>query len=115
MYPPLPNRLQQALRTIEPSLYGNLFYYPCDVTLQDGRNIRRVYLVEESAYIRVWGVYPNEDAGKQEVLLSEVLSVRESASRIPARFANELYMHGESGMGYYMFIVTFTGGARQMF
>ena len=39
--------------------------------------------------------------------LEDVASIAESPSRLPARFANELYAAGESGMGYTVFTVVF--------
>jgi hypothetical protein len=39
--------------------------------------------------------------------MENVAEVRDSPRRLPARFANELYQHGESGMGYTIFTVVF--------
>jgi len=53
------------------------------------------------------GRLPNSDPGKSEVLVSNLASIVESPSRLPAPFANELYKAGESGMGYTVFTVVF--------
>lgn len=57
--------------------------------------------------LRCGGVYPGADSGKSEVLVSDVVSIVESPSRLPASFATELYNGGESGMGYIVFTVVF--------
>lgn len=91
--------------SIEPIV--QLAYYPCLVTTKDGTSLDRVYLVSEIPWITLWGVYPNQDHGKYEVLVSDVVSVVESPSRLPATVATELYKAGESGMGYTVFTVVF--------
>jgi hypothetical protein len=55
----------------------------------------------------LWGVYPSSDPGKSEVSVSDLVSVVESPSRLPAPLATELYKAGESGMGYTVFTVIF--------
>jgi hypothetical protein len=91
--------------SIEPIV--GLAYYPCLVTFRDGTSLDRVYLVSQAPWIKLWGVYPNADPGKSEVLVSDIVSTVESPSRLPAPFANELYKAGESGMGYTVFTVVF--------
>ena len=61
-----------------------------------------MYLVAEIPFIKIWGWYP-----KAEVLVSNIASVEDSPTRLPAVFANELYRAGESGMGYCLFTVIF--------
>jgi hypothetical protein len=86
-----------------------LAYYPCLLTMKDGTSMDRVYLASQAPWIKLWGIYPNQDPGKSEVLIADVVSVAESPSRLPAPFANELYKAGESGMGYAVFRVVFKG------
>ena len=114
-YPKLPDHLQPQLDAITPSVDGDMKYYPCKVRLHDGSEIDHVYLVAEAPYIRNWGVYPREDPHKAEVLAGDIASLAESPSRLPARFANELYKAGESGMGYTLFTVVFADGSRQAY
>lgn len=59
------------------------------------------------------GVYPEDDRGKRFVRIEDVLKVEDSPTRLPAQFANEIYKHGESGMGYTIFTVVFSDGERQ--
>jgi hypothetical protein len=99
--------LEAITPSIEPIV--GLKYYPCLVTMKDGTSLDRVYLVSELLWIRLWGVYPSEDHGKSEVLVSDVDSIVESPSRLPAKFATQLYRAGESGMGYMIFTVVFKG------
>ena len=76
---------------------------PCRVTLEDGRIFDTVYIQPEMPYLRSWGVYPEDDRGKRFVKIEDVVKVEDSATRLPARFANQIYDHGESGMGYTIF------------
>ena len=58
----------------------------------------------EIPFIKIWGWYPDQDHGKA---VSDIASVMDSPTRLPAVFANELYRAGESGMGYCLFTVIF--------
>jgi hypothetical protein len=107
-YPKLPSRLKTQLEAITPSVDGELKYHPSLVRLNDGTEVDRVYVVSEAEYIGQWLLYPDQDAGKVEVRIEDVASLKESPSRLPARFANELYKAGESGMGYTVFTVVFS-------
>jgi hypothetical protein len=106
-YPKLPPHLVEQLRRVPPSGDRWITYYPCCVWLNDGTKLDRVYLVAEIPFIKIWGVYPDQDRGKAEVLVSDIASVMDSPTRLPAIFANELYRAGESGMGYSLFTVIF--------
>jgi hypothetical protein len=107
-YPRLSSHLKAQLEAITPSIDGELEYYPCLVRLNDGTEMDRVYVVSEEQYVRQWILYPDQDSGKVEVRIGDVVSIIESPSRLPARFANELYRAGESGMGYTVFTVVFS-------
>jgi hypothetical protein len=109
-YPELPEHIRAALEKIEPSRDGDLVYFPCRVTLQDGRVLDTVYIEPEKPYLRQWGVYPEDDQGKSSIKIEEVVKVEDSPTRLPPRFANEIYLNGESGMGYTIFTVVFSDG-----
>ena len=100
---------------IVPSESFGMRYYPCQVTLTDGRKFDRVYIVEKEPYIKHWGVYPEDDRGKSSVLIEGVADFEESPSRLPPVHANKLYKAGESGMGYTIFTVVFNDGSQQPF
>lgn len=112
-YPSLPDHVREALGGIVPSGDEALWYFPCRVSLGDGRILDTVYIEPEVPYLRWWGVYPEDDRGKRFVKIQDVVKVEDSPSRLPARFANQIYDHGESGMGYTMFTVVFSDGERQ--
>jgi hypothetical protein len=112
-YPQLPELVRNALGDIEPSKDGDLSYYPCRVSLRDGSALDAVYIEPEKPYLRMWGVYPEDDRGKRSVSIDEVVTVEDSPLRLPAQFANEIYRNGESGMGYTIFTVFFSDGTRQ--
>jgi hypothetical protein len=99
----MKQRLQ--LVRIEPSASHGLEYRPCSVTLADGTVLDRVYVVTAKEYYRVWGVWPEDDEGKQAVDIGEVAEIAESPERLPFRLANEVYEAKESGMGYHVFTV----------
>jgi hypothetical protein len=92
-----------------------LRYYPCAVRLTNGETLACVYVVHDEPYLRMWGVYPENDRGKSWVCVQDVLEIVDSPYRLPARFATELYRHGESGMGYTIFTVVFSDGSRQAY
>lgn len=112
-YAQLPDHVRIALANIEPSQDGELAYYPCRAILRGGAVLDTVYLEPEMPYLRVWGVYPEGDSGKRFISIDDVEKVEDSPVRLPARFANEIYRNGESGMGYTIFTVVFSDGNRQ--
>ena len=114
-YPEIPGYLSEQIARIRPSTDSGIKYRPCKVTLADGAILERVYLVEAGSYIRHWGVWPSEDRGKTEVLLTEIALVEESPHRLPARFANSIYEAGESCMGGCLFSVRFSSGLVEHF
>ena len=111
-YQPISTRLLQRLKTITPSADRSLSYYPCVVTLRDGTTQDRVYLVERGLYINMWGVFPEDDSGKSQVYVQDVVDIAESPTRMPVRFANSLYMAGESCMGGVFYQLVFADGER---
>ena len=66
-YPLLPGRLRDQLERIAPSGDRYITYYPCAVTLDDGHELDRVYIVERGLYLRMWGVPPEQDRGRKSV------------------------------------------------
>ena len=112
-YSPLLPHVREAFKSIEPSRDGELVYYPCRVVLKSGEAFDTVYIVPEKPYVKYWGVYPENDRGKHWIRMEDVVEVQESPTRLPAKFANEIYRSGESGMGYTTFTVVFADGMRQ--
>jgi hypothetical protein len=87
-YSALPQHIRDALNGIEPSWDGDLAYFPCRVVLKDGRVGDNVYIVAEQPYIRMWGIYPEDDRGKSSIRIEDLIEVNESPIRLPAKFAN---------------------------
>ena len=114
-YPQLSPPLKEQLERVVPSKSGALCYYPCRVTLNSGEAIDRVFIVAAQPYISHWGIWPDQDSHKHEVQLEAVAEIQDSPCRLPARFANELYLAGESGMGYTVFTVRFKDGTEQAY
>jgi hypothetical protein len=112
-YRPLPEHIRAGLDGIDPSRDGDLVYHPCRVVLKSGEGFDTVYIVPEKPYLKHWGVYPEDDKGKRWIRIEDVAEVEDSPTRLPARFADELYRNGESGMGYTIFTVVFADGQRQ--
>jgi hypothetical protein len=69
------------------------------VTLSDGSVRDRVYVQDAATWFEVWGVDPEDDDEKTLVDMEMILSIEDSPTRLPARFANALYAAGESAMG----------------
>ena len=84
--------------------------YPVRAGLKSGEVLDTVYIMPEKPYLKYWGVYPEEDRAKRWVRIEDVVEVEDSPTRLPARFADEIYRQGESGMGYTIFTVVFAGG-----
>jgi hypothetical protein len=109
----LSDKLRQDLDSIPPSHAGDLNYWPCTARLKDGTELACVYVVADGPYIKHWGGYPEQDRHKRYICVSDVEALAESPHRLPAQFANKLYVRGESGMGYTIFTVVFSDGSRQ--
>lgn len=112
-YAVLPDLIRVGLDKIAPSGEDKLRYYPCRVTLKSGESLDTVYIVSEAPYLYYWGKYPEDDPAKRWIRIEDVVEVEDSPTRLPARFANEVYRQGESGMGYCIFTVVFGDGSRQ--
>lgn len=112
-YEPLPEWIHRILIGIEPSYDRGLEYYPCSVVLKDGTRLDTVYLVAEKPYLVLWRAYPEDGEGQHSIDIADIAEVKESSARLPAKFANEIYQRGESGMGYTIFAVVFTDGTLQ--
>lgn len=108
----LRSELREQLERIEPSSDGVCAYRPCRVQLVSGETRDFVYVVDADEYIRVWGVWPEDDTGKRALAVEDVVAVEESPYRLPAELANKLYAWGESGMGYTLFTVVLRDGRR---
>jgi hypothetical protein len=106
-YPTLPQELKRQLQRVTPT---DGLYYPCKVTLASGGAVDCVYFAEAERWFRTWGVWPDEDSGKRWLDVGDVRAIEESPSRLPPKFADQLYEAGESGMGYTLFIVCFRDG-----
>ena len=113
--PPISSELYEQLKSIEPSLYGDMEYFPCLVTLRDGQVIDHVYVVPDQPYYRIWGIWPKDDDGKQKIDVQRVAFISESPSRLPVHIANTLYQAEESGMGYCVFTLEFNDGTNQTY
>jgi len=107
-YSAIPRRLLKELEAVPPSLDRDVKYHPCAVTLDDGRELGRVYVMKYEPYIRLWGVTPEQDPAKRSISIERVVSIRESPFRLPPHLATSLYSAGESGMGYCIFTVEFS-------
>ncbi len=111
-YPPITPELRAQLMAVVPSGCNGEDMRPCQVTLVDGRVVDRVYVMEQGMYITWWGVWPEDDRGKQSLPIDQVTRIEESPSRLPVAIANTLYEAGESGMGYCIFTLVLRNGHR---
>ncbi len=86
----------RQLDAIEPGVWGT----PCAVFLLDGRALDPCLCWENPRF---------SDAGNW-INPDDVALLRESPSRMPARFARMLREAGESGMGYHIYTVELCDG-----
>jgi len=114
-YPLLNDELRQQLKKIKPSSDGMMDYFPCMIILSTGKQVDCVYLAEADSYIKVWGVWPDDDQGKKFIKVEDVTSIRPSPSRLPSHLAQKMYKAGESGMGYCIFTLCFRDGFTQAY
>ncbi len=95
--------LSAKLANVQPSRDGMLEYRPCAVRLGDGLIVPRVVFAMADPWFTAWGIWPEDDPGKVAIAPADVADLWESPARLPAHLADELYRHGESGMGFYLF------------
>jgi hypothetical protein len=112
---PKPSIISPALlaqvEAVTPSTDGRLSYRPCQVVLNDGRTVDRVYLQEAWTWKGSWGAWPRDDRD-ESIDIGAVVSISESPSRIAPRLADRLLEAGESGMGYTKFTLVLRDGRR---
>jgi hypothetical protein len=94
---------------------GMMEYFPCMVLFANGEQHDCVYVADANSYIRVWGVWPDDDPGKREIAIQDVAQIQPSPNRLPARFAREMYAVGESGIGYCIFTLRFSDDTQQAY
>lgn len=107
---PIPAALFQKLNRITPSRDRDMQYYPCRVTVRDGRVFDRVYVQPLEPYLGRWGILPFDDHHKGWISISEIVDLEESPLRLPPHLAEKVYKRGETGMGYSMFRLDFRRG-----
>ena len=103
---------QEQLSTIEPvQVPSGAVLYPCSARLVSCELIPCVYFIEASQFKYVFA----ESLPPQDSIISasDIAAIDESAYRLPARYASNIYQHGESGFGYYLFRLTFSWWARR--
>jgi len=114
-YPPLPARLKAQFDAITPCDSVAKGARPCKVILEEGTVLETVYVAPAQGYIDIWGVWPKDDRGKNEIDISKVTKIAESPRRLPKRFTDKLYRAGEDGMGYCLFTAVFKDGSTQAY
>ena len=67
-----------------------------------------MYFLEENDFLKLWGKTPETDFEHKHVAVGDISAIEESRFRLPAKFANEVYRAGESGMGWFDFTLVFT-------
>jgi hypothetical protein len=109
--------LISLLEKVEPSeIEPGIRLYPCSAQLMDSRELDRVYFISLETSRRLFGhVSPDDVPDLPRISLDQVVSIRESPWRLPARFANEIYRAGESHYGCYIFTLVFPWGYRRAY
>ena len=63
-YPKLTQAQKEQLFNIHPSISDGLEQRPTRVVLDNNQIFNNVYIVEAEEYIKSWGVWPEDDPGK---------------------------------------------------
>jgi hypothetical protein len=107
--------LREQLARVEPSVAERgVRLYPCSAQLKNGTVLSCLYLLGQADFLRLTGFQRPDDAGERLWISPEdLVSIQESPMRLPAKFANQLYEAGESGMGYKFFTVVFSWWCRR--
>lgn len=100
--------LYAELMRVEPSVDRDLEYRPCQVELNDGRVVDRVYVVEAVRWFTSW----LQDPAGRGISILDVAHISESPTRLPVRLANVLYKKGETYMGGTVFSLIFRDGRK---
>lgn len=114
-FPKLTERQKMELFDIQPSVCDELEQRPCRVVLEGGEVVNNVCIAEAETYIKLWGVWPEDDPGKKAVDISKVVDIKESPNRLPAYLSNKLYSAGETAMGGIIFTVLFADESEQVY
>jgi len=111
----LNSDLERQLARIEPGIrQRGMLLHPCSVECKNGTIVECVYMVAEADIVRLTGFTQLKDTwSRNRISPEDIASIRESPMRLPAKFANQLYEAGESGMGYRAFTVVFSWWCRQ--
>jgi len=115
VYSDLSAELKRQLHQIIPSGAPELLYYPCAVTMRDGKVFDRVYVMNAQMYIDAWGAWPEHDPAKSLIDITHVVRIEESSYRLPPDIANRILEAGESGMGYCIFTILFHDGSHKTY
>jgi hypothetical protein len=107
----ISRELLAQVEAVTPSVDGQILYRPCQVVLNDGRTVDRVYVQEAWTWKGSWGAWPRADRD-ESIEIDAVASVSESPSRIAPRLADRLLEAGESGMGYTKFTLVLRDGRK---
>ena len=115
-YPRIPRGLYEQVLAVESSVDAVIppafAYRPCRVRLEDDTWLPRVYVQEARSWLELWGVWPDEDPGKTEVAIGDVVEIADSPVRLPPHLATRMYDAGESGMGGCSFTLVLADGRR---
>ena len=112
LYPSLASRLKKQLSSVASA---DGISSPCSIVTHSGRMVDRVYVAAANPWFAQWGVWPEDDPGKQSIDIRDVAAIKDSPLRLPVQFARKLYEAGESGMGYTVFTVAFSDGSHQAY
>lgn len=109
--------LLQQVKAIEPSYsQTGIRLYPCSARLLDNTALECVYFIAPEAVKRLFGFARVEEIpGIAWISPSQVATVTESPSRLPVRFANQIYRAGESRMGGCLFTLVFSRWRRRKY
>lgn len=110
---PLGMSLREDLDRLPHSSFPTLEdpYHAARVVTTNGQTHSNVSFVSQKNYLEIWGPDPDRDY----ILPSQVRTISASPNQLPPRYADQIYSHGESGMGFVVFRLGFRDGTHADF
>ncbi len=108
--------LVECIRAIGGVTIDGVVVYPCATRFEKQDNLKLVYFGSVGAIQFLWPSLLGDSRFSH--LLEDFLKVTEvapSPNRLPQELAEQLYRGGESGMGFFTFVVKFMSGREQFY
>jgi len=100
--------IENFLKDSIPSFNGFQMHYPCLVSLKGDDHFERVVIIKKSEVHSLEVEYFERNS----INSKDVVAISEAPYRLPVNLANKLYIIGETGMGYFAYIIVLGDGEK---